>query len=271
MDTTRPRLHKGMRFAVCGPHSHDSFLHTAFALHCIRKAPHILAPAHSWQGPTQTSPGTAAGTLFRQNYYASLFPAARAISNSYLQIAVWQNHGTQLDRRLMIRFLNRSRPTQVQQLQSLLDSSCPNRSTEACEAVRQGNLKSSCMQPQQLQPSPRLSLRSNSHFFHKGVIRSLIQSSRFRPAARPEPAVGAETSFRLACLSGMSALLQAARAVVPRQMFPYKCSRGTLSLIEPLSVDEVIYNQTESSRCVELPRQHIGIYQTQHSRHFVLL
>ena len=104
MDTTRPRLHKCMRFAVCGPHSHDSFLHTAFAfaLHCIRKAPHILAPAHRWQGPTQTSPEQLFGTLFRQNYYASLFPAA--ISNSYLQIAFWQNHGTQLDSSLMIRF-----------------------------------------------------------------------------------------------------------------------------------------------------------------------
>jgi hypothetical protein len=164
MDTTRPRLHKGMRFAVCGPHSHDSFLHTAFALHCIRKAPHILAPAHSWQGPTQTSPGTAAGTLLRQNYYASnagLFPAQ--LANSYLQIAVWQNHGTQLDRSLMIRFLNRSRPTQVQQLQSLLDSSCPNRTLKHAKLSRQGNLKGSyMMQPQQLQPSPRLSLRSNS-------------------------------------------------------------------------------------------------------------
>ena len=77
----------------------------AFALHCIRKAPHILAPAHRWQGPTQTcqtSPEQLFGTLFRQNYYASLFPAA--ISNSYLQIAVWQNHGTQLDSSLMIRF-----------------------------------------------------------------------------------------------------------------------------------------------------------------------
>ena len=110
MDTTRPRLHKCMRFAVCGPHSHDSFLHTAFAfaLHCIRKAPHILAPAHRWQGPTQTcqtSPEQLFGTLFRQNYYASLFSALpAAISNSYLQIAVWQNHGTQLDSSLMIRF-----------------------------------------------------------------------------------------------------------------------------------------------------------------------
>ena len=77
----------------------------AFALHCIRKAPHILAPAHRWQGPTQTcqtSPEQLFGTLFRQNYYASLFPAA--ISNSYLQIAFWQNHGTQLDSSLMIRF-----------------------------------------------------------------------------------------------------------------------------------------------------------------------
>jgi hypothetical protein len=189
MDTTRPRLHKGMRFAVCGPHSHDSFLHTAFALHCIRKAPHILAPAHSWQGPTQTSPGTAAGTLFRQNYYASnagLFPAQSA--NSYLQIAVWQNHGTQLDRSLMIRFLNRSRPTQVQQLQSLLDSSCPNRSMRSCQGKAISKVAtcshSSCS-PRHAFPSARI-----PHLFHKGIIRSLIQSSRFRPAARPEPAVG---------------------------------------------------------------------------------
>jgi hypothetical protein len=59
-----------LRSAVHTPTTPSS-LHTASALHCISKVPHILAPAHRWQGPTQTSPGTAAGTLFRQNYYAS--------------------------------------------------------------------------------------------------------------------------------------------------------------------------------------------------------
>jgi hypothetical protein len=93
----------------------------------------------------------------------------------------------------MIRFLNRSRPTQVQQLQSLLDSSCPKRSMRSCQGKAISKVAtcshSSCS-PRHAFPSARI-----PHLFHKGIIRSLVQSSRFRPAARPEPAVGAETSF----------------------------------------------------------------------------
>jgi hypothetical protein len=197
----------GLRSAVHAP--------TLLPPHCTCIALHQKSTPHSsartgWQGPTQTSPEQLLELCLDESItYASLFPALPARNQQQLSadrclaksryIARGESHDQVSDR---------SRPTQVQQLQSLLELSTRS---ESCQ--RQFQKLATCSHNSSCSTSPRLSCA-------RSTILLMIRCNP--PALGPRhgrslPQVQNARNILLSRVSGMPALLQLG-AVVPRQI-----------------------------------------------------